>query len=84
MSGRGYGRGRAGSTKDETSNNFHIVWETTTDTGCTSKMVKCAPHPEGRASRRTKLEICAVVCHTCCKICQSCSRSPWNTEKGLL
>ncbi|KIK90729.1 hypothetical protein PAXRUDRAFT_831442 [Paxillus rubicundulus Ve08.2h10] len=61
MSGRGRGRGRAGSTKDETFTNFRIVWETATNTGCTSKMVKCTPHPEGRASGRTKLEICAVI-----------------------
>ncbi|KIK72378.1 hypothetical protein PAXRUDRAFT_799078 [Paxillus rubicundulus Ve08.2h10] len=78
MSGRGRGRGRAKSTKDETFTNFHIVWETTTYTGRTSKMVKwlvdhpinciilfsedrSAPHPEGWASGRTKLEICAII-----------------------
>ncbi|KIJ10159.1 hypothetical protein PAXINDRAFT_157696 [Paxillus involutus ATCC 200175] len=77
MSGRGRGRGR-GSTKDETTANFCIVWETATNTGRTSKMVKwlvdhpvdcivlfsedkSTPRPEGRASGRTKLEICAVI-----------------------
>ncbi|KIK80112.1 hypothetical protein PAXRUDRAFT_159547 [Paxillus rubicundulus Ve08.2h10] len=77
MSERGHGRGR-GSTKDETTTNFCIVWETATNTGRTSKMVKwlvdhpvncivlfsedkSAPHPEGQASGRTKLEICAVI-----------------------
>ncbi|KAF9234059.1 hypothetical protein BU15DRAFT_79468 [Melanogaster broomeanus] len=77
MSVRGRGRGR-GSTKDETTTNFRIVWETATNAGRTSKMVKwlvdhpvdcivlfsedkSTPCPEGRASGRTKLEICAVI-----------------------
>lgn len=71
------GRGR-GSTKDDTTANFCIVWETATNTGRTSKMVKwlvdhpvdcivlfsedkSTPRPEGWASGRTKLEICAVI-----------------------
>ncbi|KIK95825.1 hypothetical protein PAXRUDRAFT_139847, partial [Paxillus rubicundulus Ve08.2h10] len=81
-----------------------IVWETATNTGCTSKMVKwlvdhpvdcivlfsedkSTPCPEGRASGRTKLEICAVIAELifkddqdyallfalhAAKICQSC------------
>ncbi|KIK71812.1 hypothetical protein PAXRUDRAFT_22801 [Paxillus rubicundulus Ve08.2h10] len=83
MSGKGHGRGQGATLKDDTpaastSAAIHVVWETPTNPGHTSKLVKwlvdhpvdcivlfsenkSAPRLEGRASGKTKVEICTVI-----------------------
>ncbi|KIK74750.1 hypothetical protein PAXRUDRAFT_174753, partial [Paxillus rubicundulus Ve08.2h10] len=83
MSGKGCGHGQGATLKDDTptastSAAICIVWETPTNPGCTSKLVKwlinhpvdcivlfsknkSTPPPEGRASGKTKVEICMVI-----------------------